>query len=84
MFNIKTAIIAKCLSLIGLILAHISMTLEPSIATAAGIFWLINAFGLFANVVLTPFKPIQSLAAGFNWINLQILAFYCDGNGMVF
>tara|TARA_Y100000593_G_scaffold4740_1_gene9327 strand:- start:326 stop:580 length:255 start_codon:yes stop_codon:yes gene_type:complete len=83
MFNKETAIIATCLSLIGLILAHISETVEPSIAAAAGIFWLMNAFGLVLNVVLTPFKPMQSLAAGFNWINLQILAFYCDGNGVV-
>tara|TARA_B100000579_G_scaffold297985_1_gene248044 strand:+ start:43745 stop:43999 length:255 start_codon:yes stop_codon:yes gene_type:complete len=83
MFNIQTAIIATCLSLIGLILAHVSVTVEPSIATAAGIFWLINAFALVLNIMLTPFTPLASVTACFNWINLQILAYYCDGHGVV-
>jgi hypothetical protein len=39
---------------------------------------------LVLNVIITPFAPMQSLSAGLNWINLQILASYCDNNGVAF
>ena len=84
MFNIQTATIAIMLSLIGLLVFHISSTTQASIATAASIFWILNAVGLVLNVIATPFAPVQSLSAGLNWINLQILASYCEINGVAF
>ena len=84
MIDIQTTILASAVTLILVLLYHISTVLEPTIATVAAIFWVLNSIALVVNVLCMAFAPLRIVFAAGNYFNMVVLSTYLDANGWTF
>ena len=84
MFNIQTTILASAVTLILVLLYHISTVLQPTIATVAAILWALSAFGIIVNTLFLAYEPLGAVRIPLNYFNLVILSTYLDVNGWTY